>query len=57
MSATTPTGWECPENSIYRLMIRLLYLAGMTMLYAVGLLFFTYGELKPAPMPDDRIPG
>jgi hypothetical protein len=38
-------------------MIRLLFLAAMTMFYAEEVLFFTYGELKRAPIPDDRVPG
>jgi hypothetical protein len=52
-----PSLQALPENPIYHLMIRLLFLAGMTMFYAEEVLFFTYGELKRAPIPDDRVPG
>ena len=38
-----------PQSPIYRLIIRLLYLAFMTTLYGVEVLFFTYGELRPKP--------
>ena len=47
-----PALQSLPENQMYRLAIRILYLACMTTLYAVEALFFTYGELRSTTAED-----
>ncbi len=43
---TWPALQSLAESSIYRLIVRALYLVCVTTLYAVAVLFLTYGELR-----------